>query len=99
MSIDFDGDLRELFNRDEFATDALAVNDKCFPVIFDDEFSDSLGAHSSLPMALAITTDAETYVIGVGGADPVLTIKGVAYSVREQQDDGTGITTLILERN
>lgn len=64
-------------------------------VIFDNGYAQSLGGmvESSMPSCQIASTDAAALVQG-----SAITINTVAYQVKEVHQDGTGITTLVLER-
>ena len=66
-----------------------------FPVIFDNAYQSPLGGmiESTGPVCQAKSADVSTAVQGTA-----ITIASVSYKVREVQPDGTGITTLFLER-
>lgn len=64
-------------------------------IIFDNGYVQALGgmAESSMPSCQIASTDAAALVQG-----SAITISAVAYQVKEVHPDGTGITTLVLER-
>lgn len=66
-----------------------------FPVIFDNDYQASLGGfvEGASPQCMARTSDVSALVQG-----SAITIEAVAYLVREVRPDGTGVTTLLLER-
>lgn len=61
-------------------------------VIFDAAYADPLGIAGTEPRATCASADVAALVQG----SPI-TIGGKAYTVRDKQPDGTGITVLLLE--
>lgn len=61
-------------------------------VIFDAAYADPFGIAGTEPRATCASVDVAALVQG-----SPLTILGQAYTVRDKQPDGTGITTLLLE--
>lgn len=103
MAIDFASDLDAIFDTDEHAQTAAYIrqgySSAQIPVIFDNEYSVTLGVGEpsmgvSSPQALCKTADVanasrgDTFVVG-----------GTTYYVQEVQPDGTGITTFILSKD
>ena len=92
------------FDTDDFATassytpsggSASTVNG-----IFDNEFFEvdpmtGLGVVSAQPRFLCATAD----LPGAAAGGDAITISAVAYTVRVIQAEGTGVTTLVLEKN
>lgn len=78
-----------------FAVNAT-VGAVSFPVIFDNGYQSALGGmvESTGPVCQAKSADVSTVAQGTS-----ITINAVAYRVREVQPDGTGVTTLFLERS
>lgn len=68
-----------------------------FPVIFDNASSQAgiglLGMTGTQPVAMAKTANVVDVAVGCA-----ITISGTDYKVAELQPDGTGMTTLTLER-
>ena len=67
--------------------------------IFDNEFIEvdaggTVGVAIQQPRFLCRTSDVSSATEG-----DAITILGVAYTIRIVQDDGTGMTTLVLEKN
>ena len=62
------------------------------PVIFDAAYADPFGVAGTEPRATCASADVSTLVQG----SPI-TIGGKAYTVRDKQPDGTGVTVLLLE--
>ena len=84
-------DLTIFFETDEFAV-VLTHSGSDYSVIFDAEYSGDEMMAGSLPMAMLPTSDASG--MAIGGS---VTIGGQAYTIREKQQDGTGVTNMILE--
>jgi hypothetical protein len=63
-----------------------------FPVLFNAAYADPLGMAGTAPRATALSVDAAAATLGTA-----LTINGTAYTVRDKQPDGTGMTVLLLE--
>ena len=63
-----------------------------FAVIFDAAYVDPLGIAGTEPRATCISADVSTATLGTA-----ITIGGKAYTVRDKQPDGTGMTVLLLE--
>ncbi len=89
-------DLSPFLSTDEFAS-ALVFDDGSTPLgIFDDAYEvvkSGMGMASTAPAVGLATSDVPD--------DPVnqrVTIKGVSYCIVDSEPDGTGWTTLILER-
>lgn len=97
----FAEDLTPFLSLDDFAVQAQAVTRYSevvtFPVIFDNASSQAgiglLGMAGTQPVALARSADVVDVAVGCA-----ITINAVDYTVAELQPDGTGITTLTLER-
>jgi hypothetical protein len=91
----------EFFDASDFATAATltvgAVVTTIY-VIFDSAFAltqaGDLGVQNLAPMATCRSSD----VVGVSRSS-TLAIAGTTYKVREVQDDGTGVTMLILGKD
>lgn len=76
---------------EDFAVNA-ALGSATFDVIFDRAHLESLGISATQPVALAKTTDVSSATRGTS-----ITINGTAYTVMDNQPDGTGMSTLLLE--
>lgn len=63
-----------------------------FAVIFDAAYVDPLGIAGAEPRATCISADVGAVTLGTP-----ITINGSAYTVRDKQPDGTGMTVLLLE--
>ena len=63
-----------------------------FAVIFDAAYADPLGIAGAEPRATCISADVSAATLGTP-----ITINGAAFTVREKQPDGTGLTVLLLE--
>ena len=88
-------DLDPFFDTDSgFATSAT-VGATSIPVIFDNGYQSALGGivESTGPQCVAQSADVSSVVQGTS-----ITIGGTGYTVRGVQPDGTGVTTLQLER-
>jgi hypothetical protein len=62
-------------------------------VIFDNAYADPLGVATRQPQAMLTTASA-----AAATQASVLVVGGVTYRVRSMEPDGTGVTTLTLER-
>lgn len=78
----------------DFGVDAV-VGGVTVPVIFDNGYQTGLAGamESSGPTATGATADLAASVEGTS-----LVINSVTYKVVDNQPDGTGMTTLVLER-
>ena len=90
--------LEQRVNSAAFArlANALAtIGGATVPVIFDKPYLAGLSgfAESSAPQCVGLTADLASAVQGTS-----ITINSVTYRVTEHQPDGTGATTLILEK-
>lgn len=74
------------------ANAAVVLGAATFYGIFDKTYVDPLGITSSEPRLVAKSTDVASATLGTP-----ITVNGTAYTVREKQPDGTGMTTLLLE--
>lgn len=63
-----------------------------FTVIFDAAYADPLGIAGTEPRALCVSADVSAATLGT-----LININGAAYTVRDKQPDGTGMTVLLLE--
>lgn len=63
-----------------------------FAVVFDAAYADPLGIAGTAPRAQCVSADVSTATFGTP-----ITVNGAAYTVREKQPDGTGMTVLLLE--
>ena len=61
-------------------------------VIFDRAHLESLGISATQPLLVAKTSDVSSANKGTS-----ITINGTAYTVMDNQPDGTGMSTLLLE--
>ncbi len=103
MPVESAADRLVFLNVDDFGTTASytvqggsAVN---IIGIFDNEFIEvdaggTVGVAIQQPRFLCRTSDISSATEG-----DAITILGVAYTIRIVQDDGTGMTTLVLEKN
>lgn len=66
-------------------------------VIFDRAHIEAMGGDVSgtRPLALAVSADVSNFVAN----STTLTISAVAYTVRDTEPDGTGLSLLVLEAN
>jgi hypothetical protein len=87
----FTEDLSVFLSEADFAVSAT-LGAATFSVIFDRAHLESLGISSTQPVAVGKTSD---LAAATGGTS--ITIAGTAYVVRDNQPDGTGMSTLILE--
>lgn len=65
-----------------------------FTAILDAPYAEALGMSNSTPVLHARTTDVNTAALTYNSA---VTVGGTAYTVREIQPDGTGMTAIALE--
>lgn len=63
-------------------------------VIYDEEYVELMGISGDSPVVLGRTSDFETAEVAEGGT---LAVNGASFTVRVIQNDGTGMTKLILE--
>jgi hypothetical protein len=93
----FTEDLTAFFSTDDFAVSALYNGTTTINVIlytaYYEENMGRVGFEGSAPVALARTADVPGVAHGVS-----LVIYGVTYSVVGVEPDGTGLTTLRLEK-
>ena len=87
----FTEDLTVFFDTDDFAV-VLTHSASTYNVIFDAEYSGEDMMEGSLPMAMISDSDS----VGMGIGDTV-TINAQDYTIREKQQDGTGVTNMIIE--
>ena len=87
----FAEDLAPFLSESAFAVSAT-LGAATFSVIFDRAHIESLGISSAQPVCVGKTSDLSGAAFG-----GTITIAGAAYTVRDNQPDGTGITTLLLE--
>ncbi len=87
----FTENLDAFLSVDEFAVSAT-LGASTFSVIFDRAHLESLGISATQPVAVAKTSDVSSATRGTS-----ITINGTAYTVMDNQPDGTGMTTLLLE--
>lgn len=87
-------DLATMFDENEFATEAT-IGANTVPVIFDNAYASVLDGlvESTGPACTGPTSALASAVQGTA-----ITIDSTAYLVTHNQPDGTGITTLLLER-
>lgn len=85
------GNVRDFIRISDFA-DIATVAGLPVPVLFDAAYADPFGIAGTEPRATCASVDVAVLVQG-----SPLTILGQAYTVRDKQPDGTGITTLLLE--
>ena len=89
----FTEDLSPFFNTAELAT-AATLDGAAVTGIFDNAYTDALGLASREPMYTLPTASA-----AAATQSSVLVVGGVTYRVTSVQPDGTGVTTLLLERS
>lgn len=90
----FAEDLAPFFSPDEFAVSAT-IGAATVQVIFDNGYQAVLAGlmESQVPTCVGATADLAAAVEGTA-----VTIESVAYKVVDNQPDGTGVTTLVLEK-
>lgn len=76
---------------EDFAVSAT-LGASTFSVIFDRAHLESLGISATQPLLVAKTSDVSSANKGTS-----ITVNGTAYTVMDNQPDGTGMTTLLLE--
>lgn len=85
--------LDDFLSIDDFAT-AATIGASTVNGIFDKAYAESFGiAAGSRPMLLCKVADLPAITLGTTTA----VIGGVTYTVAENQPDGFGLTTLVLE--
>jgi hypothetical protein len=90
----FTEDLTAYFNTADFGVEALwSESAEPVVVIFDKAFIENLGIAGNSPVALAKESDFPDVAEG-----QTLTISGTVYTIITSQPDGTGVTTLIMEK-
>ncbi len=89
----FTEDLTPFFALDDFA-ELVTVAGVTFAAVFDAAHVVGLEVASVRPML----TCREADVTGAAIGSPAI-VRGVAYTVREIQPDGTGVVSLMIERN
>lgn len=87
----FTEDLDAFLSTDDFAVTAT-LGASTFSVIFDRAHLESLGISTTQPVLVAKTSDVSSATRGTS-----ITVNGTAYTVMDNQPDGTGMSTLILE--
>lgn len=89
----FAEDLSPFFNAAELAT-AATLDGAAVTGIFDNAYTEVFGMASRAPMFMLPTASASSATQA-----SVLVTGGVTYRVTSVQPDGTGVTTLMLERS
>jgi hypothetical protein len=89
----FAEDLSPFFNTAELATQA-ALDGVPVTGIFDNAYTEAFGMASRAPMFTLPTASAASAT-----QTSVLVVDGTTYRVTSVQPDGTGVTTLMLERS
>ena len=98
--IDFDSDLLEMLKTDEFASDVsmLAPINQTVVGIFDSEHlelsGDGTTEYSTYDPQVQIRTVDENGIVQTN----TVQINGITYTVADIRPDGTGVTTLILNK-
>lgn len=87
----FTENLDAFLSTDEFAVSAT-LGASTFSVIFDRAHLESLGISTTQPMLIAKTSDVSSATRGTS-----ITVNGSAYTIMDNQPDGTGISALMLE--
>jgi hypothetical protein len=90
----FTESLAPFFNVAEFANSAT-LDGASVSGIFDNAYTDIMGIASRVPMFTLPTASASAAT----QASVLITGGGVTYRVTSVQPDGTGVTTLMLERS
>lgn len=89
----FAEDLSPFFNSAELAT-AATMDGAAVTGIFDNAYTEVFGMASRDPMFTLPSASAASAT-----QSSVLVLGGVSYRVTSVQPDGTGVTTLLLERS
>lgn len=89
----FAEDLSPFFNTAELAT-AATLDGAAVAGIFDNAYAESFEMATRMPMFMLPTASAASATLA-----SVLVIGGTSYRVTSVQPDGTGVTTLMLERS
>ena len=89
----FAEDLSPFFNAAEFASSAT-LDGASVAGIFDNTYAEVFGMASRAPMFMLPTASAASATQA-----SVLVTGGITYRVTSVQPDGTGVTTLMLERS
>lgn len=73
--------------------EAVTVDGVAITAIFDHDYVEVQGVESRAPLVLAITSEvsAATY-------DDDVIVRGVTYQIKSIQNDGQGMTTLVLAK-
>lgn len=97
MSTESATDRASFFDTDEFADAAVlgagTRNQTSVNGLFDNEYIESVSMSSLTPTFLCRTSDLTSIKI-----NNVLTVNSTDYKIRDIQQDGTGMTLLILEK-
>lgn len=75
----------------DFAVSAT-LGASTFKVIFDRAHTEALGINNTTPVCGAKTSDVSSATRGTS-----ITVDGTAYTVIDNQPDGTGMSTLVLQ--
>ena len=97
MGMDFEKDMDEFLNTDEFAQEISYQGIK-IPAVFDDgfepvSFGSTVTIETTLPQAICKTADVENIA-----HNETVVINKEVFTVVGIQNDGTGATTLFLQR-
>jgi len=81
----------------DFGVDVTLDGGAIVEGLFDKAYIEAMGGAigSTQPIVVMRASDVATHAIAPGFA---LSVDGVAYTVRDAQPDGTGLTTLLLEK-
>ena len=88
----FSENLDEYFDTSDFAVAAVSGAVTVYG-IFENAYSEDLASQGTLPIMTCKTSDADLFAI-----NNLLSIEGHTYYLRIKKDDGTGVTTMVLER-
>lgn len=91
----FSEDLTAFFRTEDFADDAVVGTDT-INGIFDHAYVNELETEGERPAFYCRTSDCSDNSIGQG---TTVTVNDTTYTVASRQDDGTGVTLLILHES
>lgn len=94
----FSENISQYFSVDDFAISATFTpeggSSTAVKGIFENLFSEDLSVNGTLPTFTCSESDVSTLAV-----DGTITINSNNYFVRQKKADGTGVTTLVLEKS
>jgi hypothetical protein len=87
----FTENLSVFLNEADFAVSAT-LGAATFPVIFDRAHLEAMGINGTQPMCMGKTSN-----LGSAARGASITVNGASFTVLDNQPDGTGMTTLLLQ--